>query len=309
MPVTLVAGEAGLLAEENAQRLLSIFMEAGMSCLVQLHKVVETQLKAKSRDDALFVKYYRNGLSSIAQWPSTMVRGEIADIEAHYPELQKLHQFVFISVMNEAAYASAMENFSVPPVFDAYHGFLKRLVGETDVQRGGSFLDLPLIYRKVVFVQAFRNAYHDLAQKHYIAPPAPLVERPSQKRAPRAPLAGPGLRSESARDGGSSAASQPDDDAGSGKPSRRSRLQDAIALAATAGQEPSAPPALKYGEKSVLLLNSPATLLQPEEPPPGRREDCGSEDEAEPKAPTSALQEGIRSLQKRDKEATGREEP
>lgn len=307
MPVTLVAGEAGLLAEENAQRLLSIFMEAGMSCLVQLHKVVETQLKEKNRDDALFVKYYRSGLSSIAQWPSTMVRGEIADIEAHYPELQKLHQFVFISVMSDAAYASAMENFTVPPVFDAYHGFLKRLVGETDVQRGGSFLDLPLIYRKVVFVQAFRNAYHDLAQKHYIAPPASL-EWPSQKRAPLAPLVSPGLRSESARGGGSSAASQPDEDAGSGKPSRRSRLQDAIALAATVGKELSAPPALKNGEKSVLLLNSPATLLQPEEPPPGRREGCGSEEAAESKAPSSALQEGIRSLQQRDKEATGREE-
>jgi hypothetical protein len=304
IPAALVAGEAGLLAEENAQRLLSIFMEAGMSCLVQLHKVVETQLKAKGRDDALFARYYRNGLASIAQWPSTMVRGEIADIEAHYPELQKLHQFVFITVMSEAACASAMENFTVPPVFDAYHGFLKRLVGETDVQRGGSFLELPLIYRKVVFVHAFRNSYHDLAQKHYLAPPAPLLERAAGQR--RSPLVAP-ARGQPARDDESVAApssSRPDEGAGS-RASGRSRLHDAIALAAAAGKEepPACSPGLKNGEKSVLLLNSPATLLSPAEAP--------APEEAlkpEPAASPSALQEGIRSLQQRDKGAKETEE-
>ena len=287
IPVTLVAGEAGLLAEENAQRLLSIFMEAGMSCLVQLRTVVDTQLKAKSRDDALFNKYYRSGLASIAQWPSAMVRGEIADIEAHYPELQKLHQFVFISVMSEAAYASAMENFTVPPVFDAYHGFLKRLVGEADVQRGGSFLELPLIYRKVVFVEAFRNAYHDLAQKHYITPPG-FTDRTTAKKASLP--ATPSTSGRGEQESVAPSASQSDEGSREG---RKSRLHDAIAAA-------SKDPVLKNGEKSVLLLHSPGTLLRADEAGDSKRDEVPAqapeEDAEAAKHPRSVLQEGINQL-------------
>ena len=277
---SLVSGEAGLLADENAQRLLSIFMEAGMSCLAQLKSVVDAQLRARGKDEALFNKYYTNGLTSISQWPTTMLRGEIADIEAHYPELQKLHQFVLLSVLSESPLApSSMESLSIPPVADAYHGFLKRLVCEADVQRGGAFLDLPLIYRKVVFVQAFRNAYHDLAQKYHSALPQLKPGSFTSKLA--------ASKKDQEEDQGSVAHSQ--STAGEEVASERkhkSRLHKAIA-AASEGSFGATP--RPNGDKSVLLLNSPASLLHEE------LEDASKDAAISPK--TSALQEGIRTVQ------------
>ena len=288
IPKTAVLGETGFLAEENAQRLLSIFMEAGMTCLAQLRAVVESELRSRHQDEGLFDRYYKSGLVSISQWPINMVRSEIADIEAHYPEMQKLHQFVFISVISEAAYASTMEHFSVPPVVDVYHGFLRRLVGETDVQRGVSFLEQPLIYRKVVFVQAFRNAYHDLAQKHYVAPPG-FKDAAFSLRNRK-----PGAASAQEDDAQSRAETRGAADDALSKGSGKSRLHAAMSVVSQ-GKELAEP---REGEKSVLLLNSPATLLEQEEPP-------GPSDA--PPRPPSALQEGIRQLQ--DKAGQASEAP
>lgn len=294
IPKTAVLGETGFLAEENAQRLLSIFMEAGMTCLAQLRAVVESELRSRRQDEGLFDRYYKSGLVSISQWPISMVRSEIADIEAHYPEMQKLHQFVFISVISEAAYTSTMEHFSVPPVVDVYHSFLRRLVGETDVQRGVSFLEQPLIYRKVVFVQAFRNAYHDLAQKHYVAPPSFKDTAFSlRSRKPGAAFAqgSPPAQEDDAQSQVETLGAA--DDALS-KGSGKSRLHTAMSVVSQGKELAEA----REGEKSVLLLNSPATLMEQEEPPgPG---------EAPPRAP-SALQEGIRQLQ--DKAGQASEAP
>ena len=164
-PTLAVSGDVGVLAEENAQRLISIFMEAGMSCILNLRNVVEKELRSKGKDLASFQKFYNSGLASIGQWSSDMLQVEVSDIEAHYPETCKLHQFVFVSVLSEAVYSNSMANLVIPTVSDTYHAFLKRLVGNSDVQRGLHFLEMPLCHRRVVFLEAFRNAYHDMARK------------------------------------------------------------------------------------------------------------------------------------------------
>jgi hypothetical protein len=271
------SGETGFLAEENAQRLLSIFLEAGMSCLTQLSSVVEVQLKAKALDDKNFLKFYRSGLMSIAQWPAGMLRAEISDLEAHYPELQKLHQYVVVSILSEATYASALSTWAVPPLEDAYHGFLKRLVAEVDVQRGAAFLEMPLIYRKVVFVQAFRNAYHDLCQKYTPAAPSPE----------RKPL---GLQQ---REEDKDAAVLEDaQSCASGQARKPSSLFEAMEVVSHRTTLRNAvEPSVKDGSKKVFLHNSPATLHQDDEKPPE-----GVDDKQQ-----TALQKGINCLQLVDK--------
>lgn len=164
-PSLAVTGDVGVLAEENAQRLISIFMEAGMSCILHLKDVVEKELRSKGKDLSSFQKFYVAGLSSIGHWSSDMLQGEVADIEAQYPETRKLHQFVFVSILSEAVYSNSMANLVIPSISETYHAFLKRLVNTSDVQRGTIFLEMPLCHRRVVFLEAFRNAYHDMARK------------------------------------------------------------------------------------------------------------------------------------------------
>jgi hypothetical protein len=164
-PTLAVSGDVGVLAEENAQRLVSIYMEAGMSCILHLRDVVEKELRSKGKDLTTFPKFYKSGLASIGQWSSDMLQGEVSDIEAQYPETRKLHHFVFVSVLSEAVYSNGMTNLMIPSIAETYHAFLKRLVGNSDVQRGVQFFDMPPGHRRVVFLEAFRNAYHDMARK------------------------------------------------------------------------------------------------------------------------------------------------
>lgn len=293
----LVSGETGCLADENAQRLLSIFVEAGMSCLQQLSSVVEAQLKAKAQDEKTFLKFYRAGLTSITQWNSTMLRAEISDMETHYPELQKLHQYVIVSILSEASYASSLSSLSIPPLEDAYHIFLKRLVSEADVQRGVAFLGMPLLYRKVVFVQAFRNAYHDLCQK-YIP-----VAKPEQKHL----LA---FRSERAPEVGEEWASQ---SCASGEKKKASSLVEAMEVVsrgpARSAAAPDAfePASAKDGSKTVFLHNSPATLLQ-EEAEEEDGEVASAPPPPSPERKQTPLQQGISSLRLQDKKPGARSE-
>lgn len=282
-----VSGETGCLADENAQRLLSIFVEAGMSCLQQLSTVVEAQLKAKAQDEKTFLKFYRAGLTSITQWSSTMLRAEISDMETHYPELQKLHQYVIVSILSEASYASSLSSLSIPPLEDAYHIFLKRLVSEADVQRGVAFLGMPLLYRKVVFVQAFRNAYHDLCQK-YIP-----VAKPEQKQLWA-------FRSERTPEVGEEWASQ---SCASGEKKKASSLVEAMevvsrgpARSAAAATDVFEQASAKDGSKKVLLHNSPATLLQVEEAEEAEAASSPRPPPPSPERKQTPLQKGISSL-------------
>jgi len=166
-PSLAVSGDVGVLADENAQRLVSIFMEAGMSCLQNLRDVVENGLRSKAKDLSSFSRLYSSGLASILNWSSEMLQGEVADMEAQYPETRKLHQFVFVSILSEAAYSNvAVGNFTIPSVPETYHAFLRRIVSSHDVRKGVAFMDSPLFQKRVVFLDCFRNAYHDMARRY-----------------------------------------------------------------------------------------------------------------------------------------------
>lgn len=165
-PMLAVSGEVGCLAEENAQRLISIFIEAAMSCLGSMRDVVDSKLRAggKIPSQAATQQLYASCLATVRTWSIDTLHDEIAQIEAMYPETQKLHQFVVVSVLSEAVYAEGMTSMHVPPVGETYHVFLKRVASSSDVQRL-SFFELTLCQRRVVFLEAFRNAFHDIARR------------------------------------------------------------------------------------------------------------------------------------------------
>ena len=164
-PSLAVSGDVGVLAEENAQRLVSIFAEDVTLMLLKMTDMIRKDLQTKGGQFANFDRLYRKLLSSVGEWSSDMLQKEVCDMEAMYPEMKKLHQFVYVNVMSEAAYATCTRNLVVPSIVEVYHVFLKRLTASPDVQRGAHFLELPLSHRRVVFLDAFRNAYHDLARR------------------------------------------------------------------------------------------------------------------------------------------------
>jgi hypothetical protein len=274
-PGLAVSGDVGVLAEENAQRLISIFMEAGMSCLLHLRDVVEKELRSKGKDLTTFPKFYKSGLASIGQWSSDMLQGEVADIEAQYPETRKLHQFVFVSVLSEAVYSNGMTNLMIPSVSETYHSFLKRLVGNADVQRGAQFLEMPLCHRRVVFLDAFRNAYHDMARKCASAQAESMASQAVSARTSSSTVASEGLyQDRRSRQKAGSASTVTSEDS---KPTK-SRLQQAISEARettpagpktpSAASELRLPPVAdkvsshapepEKDSKDVLLLDSPS---------------------------------------------------
>jgi len=218
-----VSGDVGMLAEENAQRLVSIFCEAAMACLGSLREVVAARGGAAA--------YYARGLTYMRQWPVDTLNEEVARIEAQYPEAQALHKYVVICALAEASSSQSVANLGIPPLAETYHAFLKRVVASPDVQRVPEFLDSPMLQRRVVFLDAFRNAFHDAARRSLCARRA--TEGPPEKR----------------REG--SAASAAGGDAASSAPPR-SRLGEAVAAASA---------------KSVVLLDSPAFFEEPAEPP------------------------------------------
>jgi len=265
-PSLAVSGDVGILAEENAQRLVSIFAEDFTLMLLKMTDVVKKDLQAKGGNMANFDRLYKRLLASIGEWSSDMLQKEVCDMEAMYPEIKKLHQFVFVNVMSEAAYATCMKSLVVPSLVDVYHAFLKRLVTSYDVQRGVQFLELPLSHRRVVFLDAFRNAYHDMARKSCSAQSEIVAAMPAfaqrqhsfrssvaSETSDRAP---PQTKPSSAASSLASEAPKPP----------KSRLAQAILEAqaaapptssASAPEEPEQPPP-EPNSKNVLLLDSPA---------------------------------------------------
>jgi hypothetical protein len=268
----VVSGDVGLLADENAQRLVSIFMEAGMSCLQNLRDVVEKELVSKGKDPSFFQRLYAPGLASISQWSIDMLQGEVVDIEARYPETTSLHQFVYLSLLSEAAYSQKIPNVVVPSLPETYHAFLKRLVTAWDVQRGQCFFQMPQSQRRVVFLEAFRNAYHDMARRC-----VGELSRLSTGLAPRVLLPSTVASAAQSRSQNSTVASSVASDEDR-KPRTKSLLQKAMLRASERpptsdarsqpgflNEEPSARPLADAGkdEKDVVLFNSHATLLDP----------------------------------------------
>jgi len=285
-----VSGDVGVLADENTQRLISIFVEAGMSCLLNLRDVVEKEMLSRGRgggggglSTASFLKYYSSGLASIGQWSMDMLQQEVADIEAQYPETFKLHQFVFVSMLSETVYSRTLPGLLVPAVAETYHAFLKRLVASTDVQRGPSFLEEPLAHRRVVFLEAFRNAYHDMARKtsgtHLEMPAnasfalsgraagdgAGFEDEGSEVLRPKQPSTFSGHKrlapeARGARDKPQPAPSE------EGARSSKSRLEKAMeeARSEATPTPPRAPPG-PDGSRAVLLMDSPPTFFEEEQ--------------------------------------------
>ena len=262
-PTLAVSGEVGVLAEENAQRLASIFIEAAMSCLFNMRDVVEQNLRSGGKlTPTSFQQRYAVCLQSLRQWSADMLQDEMARIEAAYPETRKLHQFVVVSVLSEAAYADKLAALHIPPVAETYHCFLKRMAASPDVQRGLSFFELTLCQRRVVFLEAFRNAFHDVAWRCVSASP-PISVAAAARRPPAPPAAHGAASSATSTCSGSEAPA-------------KSRLEQAMQAArapsqgsrGAAAHEPAAPrppssevdapaPAVPKDSKAVVLLDSP----------------------------------------------------
>jgi hypothetical protein len=162
LPGLAVSGDVGMLALENAQRLVSIFCEAAMSCLGSLREVAER----RGGSEASRLQAYARGLGCIRQWSVEVLHEEVAAMEAQYPEASALHRFVTVAAISELADTLvSVPGVIVPPLAETYHAFLKRVVASSDVTRLAAFLEAPMAHRRVVFLDAFRNAYHDTARR------------------------------------------------------------------------------------------------------------------------------------------------
>ena len=156
-PSHVATGEVGLLADENAQRLCSIFGEAGYRCLVDLRDL--SAAHGPERFDRLF----RVGLDTVASWGTELLREETLRLETQYPELPALFAFVYLTLV-ELSHA-AVEELEVPPVEEVYHAFMRRVASAPDVGRGRGFFELSHACRRATFVEALRNALHDVLQR------------------------------------------------------------------------------------------------------------------------------------------------
>ena len=284
-----VTGDVGVLAEENAQRLVSIFAEAATSCLGSLHEVAE----ARSKPGAVRLQAYARGLASVRNWSLDMLNAEIARLEAQYPETATLHRFVVISMLSEAAYAHAIASLHVPPLAETYHAFLKRVFACSDTQDVARFLDAPLAQRRVVFIDAFRNAYHDVARR---SAAGKSIVLPSQGSLPAISRAGTACGSE--RNGSVCGSDRNGSVCGSvAQQQQQSRLREAVDLMQPADPlrkptpTPPTSPAGKAGAgdgtaavagksqdtKSVLVLDtSPSFFEVPQRPDGSEASDPGS---------------------------------
>lgn len=159
-----VSGDVGMLADENAQRLVSIFQEGATLFLVDVKEAVLAANPVKQQQVA-FVRF----LATARGWTQDVTQPVVAKLEATYPETSVLHRYVVISVLSEAAYAQGITVLNVPPVAEAFNVFLQRVTSSSDVQDVPHFLAAPLAHRRVVFLEAFRNAYHDVARRHLVS--------------------------------------------------------------------------------------------------------------------------------------------
>ena len=153
------SGEVGLLGEEAAQRLLAIFAEAGAACLRQIHALCAAH--ADSKYEALLSV----GLDLVLKWDADVVHEEAVRLETAYPEVPTLHSYVHLWLLDRLCSDVELGSLSVPPVNEAYAGFMKRLVAHADVRAGVRFTESPELYRRTVYVDCFRGAYHDLLQR------------------------------------------------------------------------------------------------------------------------------------------------
>lgn len=176
-PTSAVAGgEVGLMADENAQRLCSIFAESAISCLRQLHEMSSEHGTIKAQH------LYIVGLQTISTWNTDILREEVLRLELAYPELRRLHSYVYLSLV-EMLGVAASHAFHTPQVEDTYHAFMKRVASAPDVTKGSWFFDVPQAHRRCTFVESLRNAVHDMLRRHS-SPDIPVLPEGGGKNRP-----------------------------------------------------------------------------------------------------------------------------
>lgn len=164
LPPLTVTGDVGFLADENAQRLVSIYVEEISDTLTCLREAVHSHVRLTK--GACPRATFERGLAVLQQCSADALVEQVAAMQARYPETDVLHRYVLVSLLSEAAYAEAMTSLVLPTVVETYHAFARRVALHPDARQGLAFLDQPLAARRVVYLDAFRNAMHDQA-RHY----------------------------------------------------------------------------------------------------------------------------------------------
>ena len=154
-----IAGEVGLLAEEGCQRLLSVFADTALACLQQISDMT------KGHPPQKFEMLYGLGLDLVATWDREVILEEASRMEGMYPEVSALHCFSYLWLLDRLFSDRDLKGLSgVPPLPEAFAGFMRRVARHHDVRRGRYFLECSCTQRRAVFGEAFRGAYHDLVQ-------------------------------------------------------------------------------------------------------------------------------------------------
>ena len=164
------SGEVGLLGEEAAQRLLSIFAEAAGACLVQMH------VMSLAHGDAKYNTLYNVGLDLVQRWDYEVAQEEAVRMENAYPEVPSLHSFVFLWLLDRLCDDVEIKTLSVPPLSHVYASFMKRVASHADTRRGREFIDGFELCRRTVYVDAFRGAYHDFLHRRDAFPQRAAVK-------------------------------------------------------------------------------------------------------------------------------------
>ncbi len=161
------SGEVGVLGEENAQRLCSAFSESVYECLTSLSNLSSKQDSSGSS----FLQLYCAGLACVPQWTHDVLKEEVAGLEARYPEAELLYQYCYLSLLADLGENDRDQGdlsviiSTMSPLSKFYHLFLNRVCASPDVTRGRFFFDQPHAHRRVVFLECFRNALHDVVRQ------------------------------------------------------------------------------------------------------------------------------------------------
>lgn len=148
-----VTGEVGLLADEHAQRLLSIFAEFALSCVTQLYDI------SKTHGSTSLERFFHVGLGTIQSWNSEVLREEVVRMESRYPEIQTLHDYVYLSFVADTNVD--VSSIPVPCLTKTYHAFMRKIAEHPDIRRPEMFLSLPQALRRSAYVECFRASFHE----------------------------------------------------------------------------------------------------------------------------------------------------
>ena len=151
----------GILAEEAAQRLLSILCEAATACLDQLSLL--SQQHGSEKYDTLFGV----GLDIVNKWDVDIAEEAVTRMEISYPEIGSLHTYICLWMLDKFCTNDMLEAVHIPRLAEVYAIFMKRVTSHRDVKHHPKqFLSSAELFRRSVYVEAFRGAYHDVVHRN-----------------------------------------------------------------------------------------------------------------------------------------------